>query len=104
MKKQLTPKQRSDIHYIYHPLPYYSPTNQFAPNSFDIILVDGRDRVKCLEGSIPLLKSGGVIMLDDAERSWYREAYTLLKDWPLHVAKRTRKKMEPKETNWWIKP
>lgn len=43
---------------------------------FDIIIVDGRDRVNCLISSIDYLSNTGVFVLDDSER----EAYQLAND------------------------
>lgn len=48
---------------------------------FDIIIVDGRDRVKCIESSIPKLKSGGWLILDNSERTYYQKGMDLMKDW-----------------------
>lgn len=40
---------------------------------FDLIIVDGRDRVNCITQSVKYLKSNGVIILDDSEREQYKE-------------------------------
>lgn len=48
---------------------YAAKTNRL----YDIIVVDGRDRVNCCKNSIASLKPGGVVILDDAERSAYHE-------------------------------
>jgi len=45
---------------------------------FDIIIVDGRDRVNCCIQSINALTSAGVIVLDDSERKDYREGVEFL--------------------------
>ena len=43
------------------------------PNEqFDVILVDGRDRVKCAENSILKLKKNGILLIHDF---WNREKY-----------------------------
>lgn len=39
--------------------------------TFDFILVDGRARVHCLKAGWPLLRSGGVILIHDAQRTVY---------------------------------
>ena len=39
---------------------------------FDLILVDGLDRVECVDASIEALSPGGVIILDDTHRSEYQ--------------------------------
>lgn len=38
----------------------------FDPDSFDIILVDDLKRWECLHGSVPLVRPGGVMMLDNS--------------------------------------
>jgi hypothetical protein len=47
---------------------------------FDIIIVDGRDRVNCCKHSVAALRSSGVMVLDDSERPEYEEARTYLKE------------------------
>ena len=69
----------------------YQPNLKVYPNiigrmknrSLDFVFVDGRERVKCIRGVIPKIKQGGIIILDDAERKRYSEAYFILKDWKL---------------------
>ena len=41
---------------------------------FDLILVDGRDRVNCFYASCGFLKRGGHVILHDSERPRYSEA------------------------------
>jgi len=47
---------------------------------FDIIIVDGRDRVNCCKKSIEALSPAGVIVLDDSERKDYAEAMSFFKE------------------------
>lgn len=47
---------------------------------FDIIIVDGRDRVNCCKYAIDALSNNGVIVLDDSERPIYQDGRSLLKD------------------------
>ncbi|MFQ5900443.1 MAG: class I SAM-dependent methyltransferase [Thermodesulfobacteriota bacterium] len=42
---------------------------------FDLILVDGRKRRRCLIEAKDLLKPGGVVLLHDAQRSYYHCAF-----------------------------
>ena len=53
---------------FFQPRPYNQVIETFQDNYFDLILVDGRDRAKCIESSIPKLKSGGWLVLDNSER------------------------------------
>lgn len=45
---------------------------------FDIILVDGRDRVNCVYNSLKKLNANGIMILDDSERPEYRPAVDFL--------------------------
>lgn len=45
---------------------------------FDVIIVDGRDRVNCCKQAADALSASGVVVLDDSEREFYREAVDFL--------------------------
>ena len=47
---------------------------------FDIIIIDGKDRVKCVKKSLNALKEKGVIVWDNSDREEYREGYDSLKE------------------------
>ena len=52
--------------------------NKYPDEMFDMIVVDGRARNKCLHLAIPKLRSGGIIVYDDTDRLEYkREIYTV---------------------------
>ena len=57
----------------------YCRAAKASNHTYDIIIVDGRDRVNCCKQSIEVLTDQGVIILDDSERVKYEEARTLLK-------------------------
>jgi len=40
---------------------------------FDVVVVDGRDRVNCIRQALDKLNEGGVIVLDDSQRERYQE-------------------------------
>jgi hypothetical protein len=44
------------------------------PNRFDIVVIDGRDRGRCARNAVQALNPGGVIVWDNSERSYYRDA------------------------------
>jgi precorrin-6B methylase 2 len=46
--------------------------------TFDIIVVDGRERVKCITTCLAALADGGVVILDNAERSEYQDGIRFL--------------------------
>lgn len=45
---------------------------------FDVVVVDGRDRVNCMKQSLPCLTENGVIILDDSNRGKYKEGKEFL--------------------------
>lgn len=58
----------------------YARKAALLDQKFDIIIVDGRDRVNCCKYSLAALSPDGVIVLDDSEREVYEPARALLKD------------------------
>lgn len=61
--------------------PYNSKVSYFPDNAFDVIMIDGRDRVECIKSSISKLKPGGILILDNSERETYAEGIALMSDW-----------------------
>ncbi|RZK43733.1 MAG: FkbM family methyltransferase [Pedobacter sp.] len=47
---------------------------------FNIIIVDGRDRVNCCKYAVSAISENGVIILDDSERETYQNARILLEE------------------------
>jgi len=45
---------------------------------FDVIFIDGRDRVNCLKNSVLALNSSGVIVLDNSDLKEYKEGIDFL--------------------------
>lgn len=58
----------------------YSRKPLMLNQKFDIIIVDGRDRVNCCKNSLEALAEGGVLVLDDSEREKYSEALDFLRE------------------------
>jgi len=58
----------------------YSKIPESLGLKFDIIVVDGRDRVNCCYRSPAALSERGVIVLDDSERESYVSALSFLKN------------------------
>ena len=104
-----TKSEYYSVEYYLHPLPYYSLCQSFPKESFDLIVVDGRNRKGCMSEAVSLLKPGGVLMLDNSERSYYRSAFSLVKGWKSQAYKQIGPDREGFcyqgwETRWWIKP
>ena len=47
---------------------------------FDIIMIDGRDRVNCIYNSVNKLKNDGIIILDNSDRDAYAPGMDFLKN------------------------
>jgi hypothetical protein len=47
-------------------------------NEFDIVVIDGRDRVRCARNAIHALKSTGVIVWDNSDRDYYQPGFDFL--------------------------
>lgn len=45
---------------------------------FDIVIIDGRDRVNCSKNCVQALKKGGVVIWDNSDREEYREGQDFL--------------------------
>jgi Holliday junction resolvase-like predicted endonuclease len=56
----------------------YSKSVNKTNRKFDIIIIDGRDRVNCIKNAINNLKESGIIILDDSERKQYKEGIDFL--------------------------
>lgn len=78
---------------------YFHVSDEFEDRTFDFILVDGRARVACLLNSLPKLKPGGLMILDNSDRPSYQLAFKVLKDWE-HFTCTTGLS----DTTFWIKP
>jgi len=47
--------------------------------AYDVIVIDGRDRVNCALNALPALKADGVIVWDNSDRPDYTEGYEFLR-------------------------
>lgn len=56
----------------------YSKKISEFKNRFDIVVIDGRDRVNCAKNSLQALKPDGVIIWDNSDRLEYQEGYKFL--------------------------
>lgn len=51
------------------------------PRQFDVIVIDGRRRVRCIKAVAEFVVDGGYLVLDNAEREKYAEAHAFLSNW-----------------------
>jgi hypothetical protein len=78
-KLQVIIPENVELHYI--PLEYgglYCKKISEYHKYFDIIIIDGRDRVNCARNSPPALKEDGIIIWDNSDRAIYQEGYDFL--------------------------
>ncbi len=78
VKEKLTSKPNTK--YLYKDLESgdYSNTILEYNNQFDIIIIDGRDRIKCAKNALGALKENGIIIWDNSDRDIYQEGYDFL--------------------------
>jgi hypothetical protein len=55
----------------------YCRTIHIANKKYDVIIIDGRDRVNCIKQSFSALSLQGVIILDDSQRERYKKGIVL---------------------------
>tara|TARA_B100000795_G_C22642348_1_gene376984 strand:- start:32 stop:718 length:687 start_codon:yes stop_codon:yes gene_type:complete len=58
----------------------YVLKGNLTKKKFDIIFIDGRCRIKCLQNSLKLIKKNGIIIFDNSNRKEYRKS---ILDFPL---------------------
>lgn len=78
----LKDKLPSNVNYNYCELKYkgdYSRSITKQKTLFDIVLIDGRDRVNCAKNAIDSLTEEGVLIWDNSDRDHYKEGYKFLK-------------------------
>jgi hypothetical protein len=54
---------------------YARAIHRFPEDYFDVVLVDGRARASCIRQALPHLKKGGLLVIDNTERSYYLTAF-----------------------------
>ena len=47
---------------------------------FDVVVLDGRDRIRCCELAVEQLKDDGIIVWDNSDRIEYNRGYNILKE------------------------
>lgn len=56
----------------------YEKEIQKHDKKFDVVIIDGRNRVNCAKNSLDSLKNDGVIIWDNSDREKYQEGYKFL--------------------------
>lgn len=66
---------------------YVTLISKYPDNYFDVIIVDGRSRVSCIFYSLKKVKKGGLLLIDNADRTEYLAPFPELKncrEWKLN--------------------
>jgi predicted O-methyltransferase YrrM len=82
LQSKLEEQKISNVSLLYREKPYFKIADEFPDHHFDLILVDGRDRNECIQASLKKVKNGGLLVLDDAQRTRYRVGRNLLEAFP----------------------
>lgn len=77
--KLITPHDNINVSLNFLERPYNKYIESYDDNYFDCVIVDGRDRVKCLESAKPKIKS--LLILDNSERIEYASGIELYSGW-----------------------
>lgn len=59
---------------------YATAIANFTDDTFDLVVVDGRARSACIQQSLPKIRKGGYLLLDNADRPAYLLPFDELKD------------------------
>ena len=63
----------------------YAKTIDVYPDSnFDLVVVDGRARVGCINHALSKVRIGGFLLLDDSDREEYERGKNLMSGWARH--------------------
>lgn len=60
-------------------LSYAKKINKFPNDYFDLVFVDGRGRELCVQQSLPKIKKGGYLLLDNTDRPEYKPIFDFMK-------------------------
>lgn len=67
--------QVDNLEILFSPLDENYPLSIVNQNpekkNYDVVIIDGRKRVKCARNALPFLKDNGVLILDDSDRTYY---------------------------------
>jgi hypothetical protein len=60
---------------------YIKAINEYPDIFFDIVVVDGRARPGCMRQALPKIKPGGFLVLDNSDRTEYKDGQSLMLEW-----------------------
>lgn len=78
--KEISVHAPANVRYILPEADMYASTAKSQPGKFDVVVVDGQDRVACAMAAVDALNPGGVVIWDNADRDIYKDGYAFLSD------------------------
>ena len=63
------------------PLPYHDTCTCFEDGKVDLCMVNGRNRTKCTMAAKRIIRPGGWIILNNADRIRYSKIFDFMQDW-----------------------
>jgi hypothetical protein len=76
--EEISAKAPENVTYVLPEAGEYASTVTMQPKKFDVVIVDGQDRVDCGKEAVAGLKPGGVVLWDNADRDAYKDGYDFL--------------------------
>lgn len=73
LKSSLINRENISLYLCEEAQDYIQKINEFPPQYFDVIIVDGEHRPECAKEAYLRLKDNGFIILDDSDRTYYDE-------------------------------
>jgi predicted O-methyltransferase YrrM len=87
------------------PEPYVHALDDEPDGSFDLVLIDGEARLDCITASLPKLKGGGLLVVDDTNTEIGPPVMAMLRDWSRRdFCGLAPSKAVPGQTSCWTKP
>ncbi len=84
---------------------YAAAIDDQLESSLDLVIVDGRARVACVNHAMAKVRPGGLLLLDDADRARYMPAVKMLAGWEQHVFAGLKPGARgPAQTSVWKRP
>jgi predicted O-methyltransferase YrrM len=60
---------------------YVGAVDDYPDDHFDLVVVDGRERARCVDAALSKVRPGGMLVVDDVDRARYAPALARL-SWP----------------------
>lgn len=84
---------------------YVGAIDDVTDDSLDMVIVDGRARVECVDRAMAKVRPGGMLLLDDTDRRRYTAAYRQLAGWERHDFAGVKPgQVRPAHTSVWVRP